>query len=133
MNNDRQARIAPPKVEPSSASPAQDSYAPTFPRVLGVIVEIIAGVIKWQRIRYKRGTPTVGEYERFGPIEDGYPLETAVASHYAVLVWGNEPVSTLTYPIYAVHRGGYWIIEIPLKGIPSVLDGTATPSGCSQG
>lgn len=133
MNEQRARAIAPPEQIETGESSRSENFAPFGVRVIGVIHDIANGVIRWQRIRYKRGVPTRGEYERYGRIEDGYPMETAIIEDYAVWKWGSGAVSTSTHPIMATFRGGYWIIEVPLKPDGSVLVGTILPAAGGQG
>ena len=112
--------------------PSTAQYAPYAPRVIAVIDHIDGDVLCWQRIRYaNRRIPKVREYKRFGPIEKGYPLETAEAADYQVAVFGSGPITIETMPIAATFRHGAWIIELIFKADTSVLDPTMMPAGCN--
>ena len=77
----RAERILPVPDSGGGMQPSTAQYAPFVPRVIAVLDHITGDVLYFQRIRYvNRRVPKVGEYKRFGPIEKGYPLETAVAA-----------------------------------------------------
>ena len=100
-------------------------------RAIGVIRDISGDVIKWQRIRYKDRPPVVGNYEAYGPIEDGYPIETATAGIYKQWEFGDGDVDITVLPIEAVQRGGSWIIYQLFKAESSPLDAEGEIAGCN--
>jgi len=115
----RAERILPVSDSGGGAQPSTAQYAPFAPRVIAVLDHIDGDVLYWQRIRYaNRRIPKVGEYKRFGPIEKGYPLETAEASEYEGVKWGSAAVDKTTTPVWATFRHGAWIIELMGGGSP---------------
>lgn len=109
----RAERILPVPDSGGGAQPSTAQYAPYAPRVIAVLDHIDGDVLYWQRIRYaNRRTPKVGEYKRYGPIEKGYPLETAEASDYESVKWGSGAIDKTTTPVWATFRHGAWIIEL---------------------
>ncbi len=116
---ERAALIAPPEAVAIEVSPRTRHYA-SEPRVLGVIRTVETDRLIWQRLRYSRRNasgelirPTVGQYEAYGPVEDGYPLECSALSEYEDIKTGNGAAITAdTTPIRAVFRGGFWILEM---------------------
>jgi hypothetical protein len=115
----RAERILPVPDSGGGARRSTAQCAPFAPRVIAVLDHIDGDILYWQRIRYaNRRIPKVGEYKRFGPIEKGYPLETAEASEYASVKWGSGEVDKTTTPVWATFRHGVWIIELMGGGSP---------------
>jgi len=112
---DRQRSIAPPPQEPAEGEPRSTAHAPNSVWTLGVVRAVNGDVISWQRMRYKRGVPKgppkVGEYEAYGPVEKGYPLEGMKGSDYSVLVFTAPVLTEAVEPIRAAWRNGFWIME----------------------
>ena len=133
QQRDRQRRIAPPPTSSSSGEGRSQVYAPNSIWTLGVVRDVghfvetlfvsdtgagdttIGDAIRWQRIRYKRGAPTVGQYVAYGKVEDGYPLEGKKGADYTALKVTGEITATVT-PIRATWRHKFWIIETMTGG-----------------
>jgi len=152
----RAERILPVPDSGGGVQPSTAQYAPYAPRVIAVLDHIDGDILYWQRIRYANrripkvprpayaGTPgdpndppraeVAGEYERFGPIKKGYPLETTDPADYEGVKWGSAAIDKTTTPVWATFRHGAWIIELMGGGSPirfvRVLDTlpTNTPS-----
>jgi len=136
----RAERILPVPDSGGGVQPSTVQYAPYAPRVIAVLDHIDGDVLYWQRIRYANrrvpkvprpayaGTPgdpndppraeVAGEYKRFGPIEEGYPLETMEPSDYEIVKWGSAAIDKTTTPVWATFRHGAWIIELTGGGSP---------------
>lgn len=119
-----------------TASPA----VPPSSRYIGIVRDVITrpgqpptviDVIRWQRVRYRDKTPVFGQYEAYGDVEDGYPLEFTKATDYTSLKVTGEPTSSST-PIVAVKRRGVWIIE-RFGGSGAVFPVSLVQSGGSNG
>jgi len=134
-SRERQERIsrgaATTTTQPIPTAPLS-STAPSG-RTIGIIrlIDPVAGVIKWQRIRYKDNPPKAGEYEAFGDVEDGYPLELSVLGDYAIWVWGEAPPDQRAQPVRAERLGGSWILSIIFKPDGSELPADEPMAGCS--
>jgi len=127
QQRDRQRRIAPPEAPSPGGEARSQVYAPNSIWTLGVIRDVgkYAGtvwtsgtpsdpgsVLRWQRGRYARGQqPTFGEYEAYGPVETGYPVETKKGSDFVALKVSGSDIPGSAGFIRATWRGGFWIIE----------------------
>ena len=127
QQRDRQRRIAPPEAPSSSGEARSQVYAPNSIWTLGVIRDVgkyvgtdwtpgtssdPGSVLRWQRGRYARGQqPTYGEYEAYGPVETGYPVETKKGSDFVALKVPTSGIPGSAGFIRATWRGGFWIIE----------------------
>ncbi len=102
-------------------------------RTIGIIrsIDYAAGVIKWQRLRYSGNPPKVGEYEAYGEVEDGYPLELSVLADYEIWVWGPGEPDVRAVPVRAEKVGGAWILSIIFKPDGSELPANEPMAGCS--
>ena len=130
----RQRRISEGAKQHTTQPQGTAPVAPVVQHVMGIIrsIDYEQKKMRWQRIAYKSNPPKEGELEAFGPIEDGYPVESAKVIHYAQWVWPGEP-SENCLPIEAWKRKGAWILHIYMKVRSSKLDPNTAPSGCSRG
>jgi hypothetical protein len=133
QQRERQRLIAPPEAIASGGEGPSQIYAPNSIWTLGVVRDVgkwlpatppavpvwqsgtptdPGEVLRWQRGRYARGqVPTYGEYEAYGPVETGYPMETKKGADYTALkVAGSDIPESATF-IRATWRGGFWIVE----------------------
>jgi len=132
QQRDRQRLIAPPVAFSSGGEARSQSYAPNSIWTLGVIRDVgkyvgtvwtsgttsdPGSVLRWQRGRYARGQqPTFGEYEAYGPIETGYPVETKKGSDFVALKVPTSDIPGSAVFVRATWRGGFWIIETMAGG-----------------
>ncbi len=142
---DRQRRLRATQgrrlTQPARSEAQQNE--PSWIRVVLRSVDVEAGEMYFHRIRYATSPPEVGQYEAFGSLERGYPLETAIYEDYEVWAWPemipgedgevDNPVSTLTVPLLATRTRGYWVLMVPLKGDGSLLPADEPVNECNFG
>ncbi len=74
------------------------------PRIPGVITAIdrVQGLMKWRRVRYQSTPPKPGDFELYGDVETGHPIETATIDDYTL---------RQVIPVHALYKHGSYLIE----------------------
>lgn len=127
----RQVRRTADPHRPAVPSPTT-SWIPVVLRS----IDVEAGDMQVQRIRYADSPPVVGNYEATGAVFRAYPFVTSVYEDYGLWVWPDDedhPLGTLTVPLLAANFAGHWQVMLPLKGDGSVLPAEEAVSGCNFG
>lgn len=96
-------------------------------------IDIEAGEMHAQRLRYKDSPPVVGSYETYGEQFQVYPLTTAVYADYEHWLWPDDPITTATVPLLALNDRGYWMVMIPFKAHGALLPPDEPVNECGFG
>lgn len=134
----RSQRLQPPPFGATQRSRNVD-YPPSATSVVGVLLAIEDGKLRWRRIRYKHKPPQISApdaVEAYGATEDGYPIEGGTIEAYAPFVYTGmqeDVVGMDAVPMDCAPRGGLWILQPCMKITELVVPAGEQLPGCSYG